>query len=156
MDIKKRMKQQFMEFLKKLYPSETDQGLDPFDYVVKRGDPIQALLCSAVFMPELTEFRQSVLIKEAIDTDAAKNNFIRAQTKDGWILEELEASFNYIELYQLFTGIDRLSQEEVIVLAYRIRDSWEGWLKICYPDRKFNVRVLENGEGPFVEFYEIR
>jgi hypothetical protein len=124
------------------------------DYLYSCGKGVDALLYSVIFMPELIEIKSRVFMKGNIyDKSKVLNALNSSETA-----KEVEISFNYVEVGYIFSTSGRdTSDDEDVILAYRIRDSWDGWLKVKYPDRKFVVTVIsheETGSTVGVQFYE--
>lgn len=154
MDIKKGFLKDIEHLAEELRPQEKGSNIGFFGHLQTYGKPEEALFYSELFMPELIELENHIFLKGIIN--AEKFNDMRAKETRKWEAEEIELSYNQLEIHHAFYSFDLMAEGEVFILANRVRDSWEGWLNICYPDRKFNVMVAEYGEGPVVQFHEIR
>jgi hypothetical protein len=130
------------------------------DWLHAVGKASEALLYSILFMPELIEVGGSILLAWGVPDEASKKRFLDALGEGSKSREELEASFNFIEVGYLFDAPGRdTSDEEDVLLAELIRDAWNGWLNTSYPDRRFMVEVLPEdvtGSTVGVHFFEIR
>ena len=130
------------------------------DWLHSIGKASEALLYSILFMPELLVIGNSVLLSWTVPNEDAKKRFLDALSEGIKSREELEASFNFIEVGYLFDAPGRdTTDEEDKLLANLVCDAWDGWLKTSYPDRTFKVEVLseeEIGSTVGVHFFEIR
>lgn len=148
-------KQDLLEFFRDHFGNRTNFSVD--DYVHAYGKESVALLYSALFFPELIEIESSVLLKRnIIQQEVARKDILKRKKN----ISEIESNYNFIEVGYLFEPNGRdISDEEETLLALKIRDGWEGWLKIKYPNRKFIVEVLtpeETGSTIGVHFFESR
>lgn len=129
------------------------------DYLYAFGKASNSLLYSFLFLPELLEIEKVVFLKKNVyDVGLIKEELVSGdKTKE---ILKLELSYNYIEVGYLFDCPGRdLSEDEEALLADRIRASWDGWLKISYPNRKFTVEIVSagiTGSSIGVQFYENR
>lgn len=130
------------------------------DYLHSYGKESHALLYSVLFFPELIEIESSIFLKRNINDESFLKNEILNIKANQKNISEIESNFNFIEIGYLFDCNGRdISEDEEIFLAERIKDSWSGWLKIKYPDRKFIVEILlphDTGSTVGVQFYELR
>ena len=134
-------------------------GFSNYDYLHAFGKASNALLYSVLFLPELVEIGSSVFLKINIENERSFHDLLD-KLKQQKTISEIEVSYNFIEIGYLFdcNGRDLLDDEDVL-LANRIRDSCEGWLKIQYPQRKFIVEVVQPEtavDAIRVQFYENR
>lgn len=138
--------------------AEKPTSLGDWLHAVGRGG--EALLYSILFMPELVLVSGSVLLAWGLPDEASRTRFLEALAEGNKSREELEASFNFVEIGYLFDAPGRdTSDKEDELLAELIRKAWEGWLKVSYPDRRFKVEVLSEevtGSTVGVHFFEVR
>jgi hypothetical protein len=124
------------------------------------GDASQALLHSILFMPELLVINDSVVLAFSFQYDSAKSDFVNLLAEGKRSRQEIEASFNWVEVAYLFDGSQGpATDEEDELLAGMVRDAWDGWLRVSFPDRRFTVEVLPpevTGSSVGVRFYENR
>jgi len=136
------------------------QLFDSADYIHAFAMCRQAIFYSAVFMPPLQELEGSILLAQSISSPDMKNGFLEAKSSGEWELAALEKSFNYVEVGYIFgTTEDEEVDDDYAFLAIRLRDAWEGWLHVQYPDRKFHVQIIgpeESTTTEVVTFYEER
>ena len=130
------------------------------DWLHAIGKASEALLYSILFMPELKIVNDSVLLAWGMQDDESQQRFLDSVKSNNMSLQQLEASFNFIEVGYIFDTVGRdTSDEEDELLANLICNAWEGWLKTSFPDRKFIVEVLsaeETGSTVGVHFFESR
>ncbi len=133
---------------------------DPDDCLYKYGTGSLALLYSVLFLPELIVVDDSVLLRKNLKEKVDLKRFLEAKQNGIMSIQVLEASFNFIEVGYLFNTEGRdTSDSDDLILAYRIRDAWQGWLNFNFPERKFIIEVLkpeETGSTVGVHFYENR
>lgn len=143
------------------YSQNSNNTLDNLlDLLHSMGNGRDALLYSILFMPELVVIGDSVLLSWNLPNKEAIDRFLNMVGESGRTLEQLESSFNFIEVGYLFDSPGRnLSDDEDELLAQRIVQAWSGWLMASFPDRKFSVEVLspeETGSTVGVHFFEVR
>ncbi len=138
-------------------------GFSLSDFVHAFGKASDALLYSSLFMPELIKIEDSILLRDNSDLPVMRKRFLEAKQKienNNVCISKLEASFNFIEIGYAFEPSGRnTSDEEDEILVYRIRDAWDAWLKLKYPDRKFIVESLsseQTGSTVGVTFFQKR
>lgn len=158
------MSNDFIRYIKKIIRRKKGFSLDSSrDCIHAAGIASDALLYSMLFMPELNLVCDSVLLSWCNPSVNFESNFKDRRYAKHYTeiqLQELEASFNFIEVGYLFdcNGRDTTDEEDE-VLAIQLRTAWDAWLKYSYPDRKFCVEVLtpeETGSTVGVHFFEIR
>jgi hypothetical protein len=141
-------------------PDGGDENFRGDDYLHAFGRASEALLYSALFLPDLMEVDGSILLTRGLPHDDRRRDFLAAKRQGNEDLSELEASFNFVEVGYLFGPHGRdISDEEDELLARRIAEAWRGCLKVRYPERKCAVRALspeETGSTVGVCFYEVR
>lgn len=150
--------EELKKYFLKIYSNDQHLNFNFEDYVHNYGNVQDALLYSTLFMPELMLFENSVVLRENIDNIESQFRFQEAKKNKSLI--EIESSFNFIEVGYVFSPDGRPKNElEETLLAYRIRDAWEGWLKIQFPNRTFVVEILtpeKTGSSLGIQFYQKR
>lgn len=145
-------------FLRRRYDLSAVQALN--DVVYEHGVASQAILYGALYAPELSEVCNSILLTWNVPDQEARDRFLDELKADKFSREELEASFNLVEVGYLFAPRGRdTSDEEDELLAEQLRASWAGYLKHQYPGREFVIEVLspqDTGSTVGVCFYEKR
>lgn len=138
-----------------------DAGLTPLGQIHLHGQASLALLYSSLFVPDVEEVEGSVLLSWNL-SDKQRERFIGAKrSSQDYQFQELEASYNSVEVSYIFgtaEGRD-LQEEDDVVLAEIIAKAWRGFFKITYPDRYFEVEVLDPDVTQGVvglRFFEIR
>lgn len=124
------------------------------------GQASEALLYSILFMPELNVIQDSVVLALSFQYDSAKSDFIEELRSGKKSRHEVEASFNWVEIGYLFDAPGRdTTDDEDELLAVMVRDAWDGWLRVSFPERRFTVEVLPpevTGSTVGVCFFENR
>lgn len=152
-------KSEYMAFLRNKF--NYDANFSPDDYLYMFGKESDAFFYSTLYLPELIEVESVVFLQWGVDSQEAINKLkdnLKKDKTNPTRLVELEESYNYIEVGYLFSDSD-LDDHHEQLFAEKIRLAWDGWLKIKYPERKFNVRIMSEEEtaGPVgVTFHEIR
>lgn len=150
------MNARLMKLLSKSYSNPGDYDVD--DFLYSYGVCIDALLYSSLFTPELIEIDSSVLLKSRVSNKEAIEEFRKSNKEGKSDLSQIESNFNWIEVGSIFANRES-SEEEDVLLATKIRDAWEAWLRYLYPNRRFIVRIIppeETGETIGVGFHEDR
>ena len=123
----------------------------------KFGTLTQALLYSELFSPELVEVDGSVILVNNISS--AADTFRTRRFEQKMSLEQLEASFNFVEVGYLFAPSAESNDIIEFELAKIMAEAWRGKLKILFADRVFCVSVLDpvhTGSVVGIGFYELR
>lgn len=145
--------------LRKYFPSQED-GFSATDFIYSFGRASQAVLYSMLYMPELVEVGGSVLLAWNVPDEEAKQRFLSGLEKTAMSIEELEASFNFVEIGYLFDAAGRdTTDEEDELLAKLLANAWKGHLALCYPKRVFVIEVLSpahTGSTVGLHFFEKR
>jgi len=141
---------------KRYHFSEGEVPHDAGDMVHEVGKAREALLYSLLFVPKFSIVDDSLLLTYA-DSDI-EGRFLEAKKAGRLSLEELEASFNLVEVGFLFANRDFDADEECL-LAKRIVAAWRGALAVFCPDRRMIVHVAppeDYGGNTVVTFFERR
>lgn len=135
---------------------EKDFSLSDLLHTFGKGS--EALLYSILYMPKLNLIDDSVLLSWNMPNNSVKKKFSEQLQCEN--REELEASYNFIEIGYLFDAVGRdTSDKEDNLLATLVRDAWDAWLHLKYPDRKFKVEILapeQTGSVTGIHFFERR
>ena len=127
------------------------------DIIFQCADSISAMLYHSVFFPDFIEIDGSIIIKRNIENQ--ENRFYAALENLSLTRSEIEASFNLVEIAYMFHDNDHLTTFAERKLATLVRDAWKSKLHLTYPNRNFQVNVIDperSGSVYCVEFFEIR
>jgi len=141
---------------KRLKFSEGQVPHDAQDMIYERGKAPEALLYSLLFVPELSIVAGSVLLTNG--DPSVEERFVTAKESRAIPLDQLEASFNMIDVPYIFNNRD-FDEEEERLLAERIAEAWRRALAAFCPERRFIVNVVtpeHNAGDTRVEFFEYR
>lgn len=142
--------------LREVHASAGVQPADDVEAIMYRcGSVEEALLYTALFVPEFIEVDGSVLL--CLQLDSAEQ-FRTAKQKNDVPLAELEESFNWVEIPFLFVD-EKSSDEHDRLLAEVVAEAWRGRLKHLFPERRFIVELMlpeKTGTVLSVGFREIR
>jgi hypothetical protein len=125
----------------------TDEGSSPhnaWDFIHEFGSVDDVLLYAQLFCPEFTEVDGSILLKRVGDN--VEKRFLDAKASGRMPLQELEASFNILEVPYIFS-CRQSSDEEIALLAKFLVEAWRARLRYLYEPRKFNVSVVNPDEN---------
>jgi hypothetical protein len=146
--------------LKKNFHQDFMTNWESFDYMYYFGSEPNALLYVPLFLQKFVEVDGSVLLDTGIfpadDKDVA-DSFRKAKANGG-NLEEIERSFNWMELLYSFNDPSG-GEEEDILLGECVAEAWRARLHYLYHPRKFEVTVEtpeQTGDVVHVRFREIR
>jgi hypothetical protein len=85
--------------------------------------------------------------------------FIAAKRAGQASIQELERSFNFLEVSYAFSNTARETDGDGELLAQFVAESWRGRLALLYPSRQFEVSIIpakEAGSSVAVQFCELR
>ncbi len=128
-----------------------------FRLLASFGDIAHALLYAEFFSPELIEVEGSIILANYIQGAAEKFKTAKSERKRP--LQELEESFNLIEIGYCLSPQSDSNDVTEFRLAILMAEAWRGKLALQYPDRKFKVSVYnphETGSVVGIGFHEIR
>jgi hypothetical protein len=149
----------FIARLRSRRPNDDTVNFSALDFLYTQGTTLDALLYARLFWPEFTEFEGMVFRPEDLETPEDFERVTAALEKHA-NREEVEQSFNWIDVHQLFESRrDDSTPEEDRALARVLQQMWAARLQLQFPTREFVVDVLgedETGGGPGVCFYERR
>lgn len=150
-----RFQDERLKVLQTNFPEGTE-GFDSEDFLHCFGKTNDAILYSALFLPEIEEFCGRIVLSQALSCPEARKRFISTAKSDDPDRQEGIGSFNWLEVGYLFA--DRSSsEEEDECLAVIIAECWGNLLKGRYPERQFVVSVIppeETGSTVGVGFVE--
>lgn len=132
------------------------------DLLHSHGSASQALLYSVLYVPQFLELGDSIVLRLTVPTKEEEERFLalRGQVTSSASLEQLEASFNFLETGYIFDAQGRdSSDDEDDVLSHLLVRSWRGLLTTTYPNRRFVVEVVapeQTGGVVGIQFYELR
>ena len=137
----------YLSALKRSFGIDGYENFDSYDYLHAIGFAKQALLYAGLFCPDLIEIEDIVLLKMKVDDEVNLKEFYKLKSDGKHTRQEIEKSFNFVEVPYCFASKrNDLSEEDEILLAEFIANSWRGRLMTKYPDRKFRVMVAEAGD----------
>jgi len=134
-----------LDILRRRLPEQDTSGFTLADFVYAAGSPVDALLYSQLFWPELLEIDGAVLLRDGVEDedDFAR---VRASVRERGPVET-ERRFNLRELSDLFgKGLAEIDDEHAEVLLARLAEMWRGRLHERFPERRFTVEVLTADE----------
>lgn len=108
-----------------------------FEFV---GNAEEALLYASLFNPLTIVIDGLVFLKNQINLNNLNERVSHCRSS-GWSEDEIERSFNFVEVGYMFN--DRETDEAIDgILADCLRDTWELVLNARYPERRFDVTVI--------------
>jgi hypothetical protein len=147
---------ELLQTLQRRHPDQDTTGFSLFDFIHALGSPLDALLYSALFWPELVEVDGAILSSDAIE-DEADLVRIRAIVRERGAVET-EKRFNLREFSDLFgNGLAEIDDRQAEALLGRLAEMWRGRLAARFPGRRFAVDVWqpdETGGDIGIVFYQ--
>jgi hypothetical protein len=139
------------------HASEEAVPHDTWDFTHQFGNAVDALLYIPLFCPVFIEVEGSVLLGQwAVDQS---KRFIDAKRVGRASIQDLERSFNFLEVSYAFSNTTRETDGDSDLLAQFVAESWRGRLALLYPLRQFEVSVVPASETRSVvavQFCELR
>jgi hypothetical protein len=139
------LEESLLDILRQRLPDQDTSGFTLADFVYAAGSPIDALLYSRLFWPELLEVDGAVLLRDGVEDedDLAR---VRASVRERGPVET-ERRFNLRELSDLFgKGLAEIDDDHAEILLARLAEMWRGRLQQQFPGRPFTVEVLTADE----------
>lgn len=152
-----KLSKSFLTMLGDCFPLE--EGSRPFsalDFTHAYGSVMGALLYLPIFLPDFLTVDGSVILDSGDKDLPSRFRDARESWMEG--LEELEATFNWVEVPYLFSQASA-TQEQCVILAQAIAEMWRMRLQVSFPQKSFLVEVLypaETGGEIGVGFKAIR
>jgi len=146
------------ERLRQMFPDATD--MSDANLIHSYGLASQALFYSILFVPQLLEIHGSVLLRWNLPNDEERQRFLTLREKVNTEpeREQLEATFNFVEIGYLFDATRRdTGDDEDAMLARQLEIAWTGVLAVQFPERRFIIDVLschQTGSTVGIQFYE--
>jgi hypothetical protein len=138
------------------HPTEGVEPYDASDFAHQFGNVVDALLYIPLFCPKFIEVEGSVLLDQGA---SQAKKFIDAKRASKMSLQDLESSFNFLEMSYAFSNRPADTEEDDELLAQFLEESWRGRLALLFPSRQFRVSILSPGESGSVtaiQFFELR
>ena len=126
------------------------------DFIYALGSPVDALLYSRLFWPDLVEIEGAILLRDCVEAedDVAR---VRASVRERGPAET-EKAFNLREFSDLFGNeLAGIEDHEAELLLTRLAEMWSGRLKAQRPEHRFAVEVVstdETGGDIGIVFYQ--
>ena len=139
------LEESLLDILRRRLPEQDTSGFTLADFAYAAGSPVDALLYSRLFWPELAEVDGAILLRDGVEDedDLAR---VRASVRERGPVET-ERRFNLRELSDLFgNGLAEIDDDHAEVLLARLAEMWRGRLHERFPERRFTVEVLTADE----------
>ena len=117
-----------LERLRRRFPDRTRAASRCWTFIYAAGSPVDALLYSRLFWPELLEVDGAVLLRDGVEDedDLAR---VRASVRERGPVET-ERRFNLRELSDLFgKGLGEIDDDQAEMLLARLAEMWRGRLQ---------------------------
>jgi len=142
--------EELLEKLREVY-STTDidsSSFDLRDMIYAFGSPLEALMYSGLFWPELVEIDGMVFLKGTIEDEEDRRRLKEVFEQHNGDIAKTEEDFNLVEVPSDFfgRGAGKTTEEEDHLLAERLAEMWRARLNLLYPGREFVVEVLKPEE----------
>lgn len=111
------------------------------DFIYAEGSPVDALLYSSLFRPELLEVDGAILLRATVEDDDELAR-VRAVVRERGPAET-ERRFNLWEFSDLFGNrLADIGDDEAELLMTRLAEMWRCRLHARFPGRRFALEVL--------------
>ena len=126
------------------------------DFIYAEGSPVDALLYSSLFWPELLAVDGAILLRATVEDDDELAR-VRAVVRERGPAET-ERRFNLWEFSNLFgNGLADIGDDEAELLMTRLAEMWRCRLHARFPGRRFVLEVLapeDTGGDIAILFYQ--
>ncbi|MGW1715811.1 hypothetical protein [Streptomyces sp. NPDC002156] len=124
-------------------------GVDYIDYVKRNGDLALLVAFSRIFWPRFVEVGGCVLWDRAYE----ESNFNVWQESLSGDSRRIEVTLNQLRVWQVVESGDMSEDRQALeFIAACIAKTWRAALRAEFPDRSFDVRVINSEDGPIVTF----
>jgi hypothetical protein len=131
------------------WTEEWGGAVDYVDYVKRNGDMALLVAFSRIFWPRFVEARGCVLWDRAYE----ESNFNVWQENLSGDNQRIEATLNQLRVWQVVESEDTDEDWQALeFIAACIAKSWRAALRAEFPDRAFDVRIINSEDGPIVTF----
>ena len=142
--------------LQRRFSDRDTTGFRLRDFIYAEGSPVDALLYSSLFWPELLEVDGAILLRATVEDDDGLAR-IRAVVRERGPVET-ERRFNLWDFSDLFgNGLADINDDEAELLMTRLAEMWRCRLHAQFPDRRFALEVLtpeDTGGDIAILFYQ--
>ena len=142
--------------LRRRFSDRDTTGFRVLDFIYAAGSPVDALLYSSLFWPELLEVDGAILLRATVEDDEDLARIRTLVRELGPV--EAERRFNLWEFSDLFgNGLDDIGDDEAELLMTRIAEMWRCRLHTRFPGRRFAVELLaseDTGGDIAIVFYQ--
>ncbi|MFE6666911.1 hypothetical protein ACFVFH_25510 [Streptomyces sp. NPDC057697] len=133
----------------KSWADEWGGDVDYLDYIAYNSDLAALVALSRIFWPRFVEADGCVLWDRAYD----EANFELWREELSGDTRRIEATLNQLRVWQLVESDETSGDSKALEFtATCIAKTWRAALHAEFPDRTFDVRVIESEDGPIVTF----
>lgn len=135
-----------IEHLTEYYTDKDTRNFTILDFVGAYGSPLLALAYSKLFWAGFVEFKGMIFLSDNFDKD--KEEKIEELLKKGHTMQEIEKSFNWLEVPSGIFGKNAgdTYDDEDYYLAETLTQTWSCKLEKDFPNKSFCVKVLSPEE----------
>ncbi|MFJ4780669.1 hypothetical protein [Streptomyces sp. NPDC088762] len=133
----------------KSWADEWGGGVDYVDYVKSNGDLAMLVALSRLLWPRFVEVQGCVLWDRAYE----EPNFELWHDSLSGDTRKIEATLNQLRVWQIVESEDVEEDWQALKFAADcIVKTWRAALRAEFPERNFDVRVIDSEDGPIVTF----
>lgn len=133
----------------KSWADEWGGAVDYVDYVKCNGDLATLVAFSRIFWPRFVEVGNCVLWDRAYE----ESNFEVWRESLSGDTRKIEATLNQLRVWQVVESGDADEDWRALeFIAACIVKAWRAALSVEFPDRNFDVWLIESEDGPIVTF----
>lgn len=134
--------------LRELFSEEDTSGFNVVDFLGPLGSTLEALMYARLFWPEFVEYSGLVLRSECVEDEEDRRRVDQALESHGGLGSTTERDLNTMEIPSSVFG-KRMAEStdfEDRRLAELLRRMWSSRLQEAFPDRGFEVEIMEPQE----------
>ncbi|MEU1374207.1 hypothetical protein ABZ442_11120 [Streptomyces triculaminicus] len=131
----------------KSWVDEWGGEVDYVDFVKFNGDLAVLVAFSRILWPRFVEVEGCVLWDRVYE----ESNFNLWRESLSGDISRIEATLNQVRIWQIVES-DEGDQEALNFIAACVVKSWRASLSADFPEREFEVLVVESEDGPIVTF----
>ncbi|WP_269854292.1 hypothetical protein [Streptomyces sp. RPT161] len=127
--------------------------VDSIDFLTQHSSLAVWLAAAQVFWPDFKEVGGCVLWSRVYN----ENNFETWREHLNGDLGRIEATLNQLKLWQVIDCEDTAEDNRALQgVAEALSRCWSAALMNSFPDKRFDVRVVNTDDGPIVTFSTLR
>lgn len=146
------MKDKLVNFVKYNEPL-VPGNISLIDYIYFTSDPDTTISNIKLFFPDLIEYEGMIFLKENFNNENV-DNWINY---NNYSKKQIEKVINHVHIRSLYQDIysETYDSEVFIYIAKYMIKTFKIQLKECFPDKDFNVEIIDEYEDIQITFYQL-